>query len=65
MKLFLVDQGNLKEISKPIFSMGDVYVVDDDKTIYIWIGSKASVDEKPRGLHKLVRSTNNGVELLK
>jgi len=49
MKLFLVDQGNLKEISKPIFSMGDVYVVDDDKTIYVWIGSKASVDEKTAG----------------
>ncbi|MHA1460059.1 MAG: hypothetical protein ACTSO8_01145 [Promethearchaeota archaeon] len=49
MKLFLVDQGNLKEISKPIFSMGDVYIVDDEKTIYIWIGSKASVDEKTAG----------------
>ena len=49
MKLFLVDQGNLSEITKPIFSKGDVYVVDDDKTIYIWIGSKASVDEKTAG----------------
>jgi hypothetical protein len=49
MKLFLVDQGNLKEISKPVFSMGDVYVVDDDKTIYVWIGSKASIDEKTAG----------------
>ena len=29
--------------------MGDVYVVDDDKTIYVWIGSKASVDEKTAG----------------
>jgi hypothetical protein len=44
-----VEQGNLKEISKPVFSMGDVYVVDDDKTIYVWIGSKASVDEKTAG----------------
>ncbi|MFX0011832.1 MAG: hypothetical protein ACFE9R_16070 [Candidatus Hermodarchaeota archaeon] len=49
MKLFLVDQGNLSEITKPIFSTGDVYVVDDEKTIYIWIGSKASVDEKTAG----------------
>lgn len=49
MKLFLVDQGNLHEIFKPVFSMGDVYVVDDDKTIYVWIGSKASVDEKTAG----------------
>ena len=49
MKLFLVDQGNLQEVSKPVFSKGDVYVVDDDRTIYVWIGSKASVDEKTAG----------------
>jgi len=42
MKLHLVDQGNLSEISKPIFSMGDVYVLDDGNTIYVWIGSKCS-----------------------
>jgi hypothetical protein len=49
MKLHLVDQGNLSEISKPIFSMGDVYVLDDGNTIYVWIGSKCSVDEKTAG----------------
>ena len=49
MKLFLIDQGNLKEIFKPVFSTGDVYLVDDDKTIFVWIGSKASVDEKTAG----------------
>lgn len=49
MNLFLVDQGNLKEISKPIFSMGDVYVLDTGNTIFVWIGSKCSVDEKTAG----------------
>ncbi len=49
LKLFLVDQGNLKEIKKPVFSTGDTYIVDDDKTIYVWIGSKCSVDEKTAG----------------
>lgn len=49
MKLYLVDQGNLKEIKKPVFSIGDTYIVDDDKTIYVWIGSKCSVDEKTAG----------------
>ena len=49
MKLFLVDQGNLKEISKPIFSTGDVYVLDNGNTIFVWIGSKCSVDEKTAG----------------
>ena len=49
LKLFLVDQGSLRQISKPVFSKGDVYVVDDDRTIYVWIGGKASVDEKTAG----------------
>jgi hypothetical protein len=49
MKLFLIDQGNLTEINKPIFSSGDVYLLDDEKTIYVWIGNKCSVDEKTAG----------------
>jgi len=49
MILYLVNQGNLQEISKPIFSMGDVYVLDNGNTIYVWIGSKCSVDEKTAG----------------
>ena len=36
-------------LSKPVFSMGDVYVLDDDNTIYVWIGSKCSIDEKTAG----------------
>ena len=49
MKLFLVDQGELKEINKLIFSAGDVYLLDAEKTIFIWIGNKCSVDEKTSG----------------
>ena len=49
MKLYIIDQGNLKEINKPVFSSGDVYLVDDEKTIYVWIGNKCSVDEKTAG----------------
>jgi hypothetical protein len=49
MKLFLIDKGELKEISKPVFSSGDVYLIDAEKTIYVWIGSKCSVDEKTAG----------------
>jgi len=45
----MVDQGNLKEINKPIFSSGDVYLLDQENTIYIWIGNKCSVDEKTAG----------------
>ncbi len=49
MKLYLIDQGNLKEINKLIFSSGDVYLLDDEKVIYVWIGNKCSVDEKTAG----------------
>ncbi len=49
MKLYLIDQGNLKEIKKSIFSAGDVYLLDDENTIYVWIGNKCSVDEKTTG----------------
>ena len=49
MKLMLVDQGQLKEISKSVFSSGDVYLLDAEKTIFIWIGNKCSVDEKTAG----------------
>jgi len=49
MKIFMIDKGELKEITKPVFSTGDVYLIDDEKTIYIWIGTKCSVDEKTTG----------------
>ena len=49
MKLLLIDKGEIKEIKKPIFSSGDVYLVDDERTIYVWIGNKCSVDEKTAG----------------
>jgi len=49
MKLYLVDQGELKEISKSVFSSGDVYLLDAEKTIFVWIGNKCSVDEKTAG----------------
>jgi hypothetical protein len=49
MKLFIVDQGELKEVGNPIFSTGDVYLLDDDRTIFVWIGNKCSVDEKTAG----------------
>ena len=45
----MIELGNLKEINKLIFSSGDVYLVDDERTIYVWIGNKCSVDEKTAG----------------
>lgn len=49
MKFYLVDKGELKQIDKPVFSTGDVYILDNNHTIYVWIGSKCSVDEKTSG----------------
>jgi len=39
----------LNEIKNPVFSTGDVYLLDAESTIYVWIGSKCSVDEKTSG----------------
>jgi hypothetical protein len=49
MKLYLINKGELNEISKPVFSTGDVYLLDSQTTIYVWIGNKCSVDEKTTG----------------
>ena len=49
MKIYMIDQGQLLEITNPVFSTGDVYIVDDQRTIYVWIGKKCSVDEKTAG----------------
>lgn len=48
-KLYLINKGELNEIKNPVFSKGDVYLLDDQNTIYVWIGSKCSVDEKTAG----------------
>ncbi len=45
-KLYIVWKGDLKRVNKPIFSTGDAFVLDNDKTIYIWLGIYCSVDEK-------------------
>ncbi len=39
----------MNEIKNPVFSTGDVYLLDAESTIYVWIGSKCSVDEKTVG----------------
>ncbi|TFG00182.1 MAG: hypothetical protein EU541_03000 [Promethearchaeota archaeon] len=52
MELYLIDKGELKKVSKPIFSTGDVYLLDDGHTIYVWIGSQCTVDEKTTGAAK-------------
>lgn len=49
MKLYLINKGELNEIKNPVFSTGDVYLLDAESTIYVWIGSKCSVDEKTAG----------------
>jgi hypothetical protein len=49
MKLFLIDKGELREINKNVFSSGDVYLLDTENTIFVWIGNKCSVDEKTAG----------------
>jgi Gelsolin repeat len=44
----MIDQGAVVEIKKAVFTTGDSYLVVDEaaEKIYIWLGSKCSVDEK-------------------
>ena len=47
-KIFHIIKGNSVEIKSAIFADGDTYVVWDpqNQIIYIWIGSKSTIDEK-------------------
>ena len=57
VQVYHVEGKELKEISPPyIFLDGDVYVIDNNNEIYIWLGKDSAVDEKGVGAwasHKL------------
>lgn len=46
--IYMIREGELEEIQKPVFTTGDSYVVVDKEAqkVYVWLGSKCSVDEK-------------------
>ncbi len=48
IRMFMVVEGSLEVLKKPIFTMGDVYLIVDEekKKIWIWLGKHCSVDEK-------------------
>ncbi|MFX1273603.1 MAG: hypothetical protein ACFFBP_11545 [Promethearchaeota archaeon] len=53
MKLYKIsEEGTLNEVNKLDFIEDDVYIVDDDKTIYIWVGLKV-----PQSLKDTTAST--------
>ncbi|HUX97935.1 MAG TPA: hypothetical protein VMV49_00130 [Candidatus Deferrimicrobium sp.] len=47
-KIYHIIKGKLVEIKSAIFANGDTYIVEDpvNKVIWIWIGSKSTIDEK-------------------
>ncbi|MCP4760262.1 MAG: hypothetical protein GY870_00675, partial [archaeon] len=49
MKIYMVNQGNLKEQKKLVFSTGDAYIIDNGSKIWVWLGKECSVDEKGTG----------------
>ncbi len=53
VKIYHVIKEELVEINSAIFADGDTYVVDDPgrKIIWIWIGSKSTIDEKFTAAH--------------
>ncbi len=59
MQLFGVNnKGEIVKLNKLDFQEGDIYLVDDDKTIYVWEGLKASLYQKDIATKK-ARSLNN------
>ncbi len=46
MKIFLIEKDELKEIDEPVFTSEDIYLIDDEKTIYLWFGNKCEVSNK-------------------
>lgn len=47
-RIFHIVKGSSVEIKSAIFANGDTYIVEDpkNKLIWIWIGSKSTIDEK-------------------
>ncbi|MFX0139809.1 MAG: hypothetical protein ACFFDN_39580 [Candidatus Hodarchaeota archaeon] len=47
MQLYLVsDKGELIKLNKLDFAENDVYLIDDETSIYLWIGLKVSLNKK-------------------
>ena len=47
MQLFIIEEnGDLIEVNKLDFIDEAIYLVDDDETIYIWVGNEASQNKK-------------------
>jgi hypothetical protein len=47
MKIYSVNEkGDLLELSNLNFSTGDVYLVDDDRTIYLWFGQDIGLNQQ-------------------
>lgn len=46
--MFMVKEGSLEVLKKPVFTTGDAYLVvtEEKQKIWIWLGKECSVDEK-------------------
>ncbi|MHA1275430.1 MAG: hypothetical protein ACTSQS_18665, partial [Promethearchaeota archaeon] len=52
MRLYEInDKGELIQINNLKFAKEDVYIVDDDKTIYIWFGLKISQKKRDSAIY--------------
>jgi len=64
---FISDKGHLIKINKLDFDDKEVYVIDDDRTIYVWFGRDAPQNIKDAGLknaRKLDKSKGYSAKLL-
>jgi hypothetical protein len=66
MKIFRVVGSELKQINEPfVFFRGDVYVIETERTLWLWLGTKSFVDEKFVGvwLSKTIQESKKDLKI--
>ncbi|MFW9852860.1 MAG: hypothetical protein ACFFDS_07955 [Candidatus Thorarchaeota archaeon] len=66
MKVYRIIEGDLSLLKEPFrFLKGDVYVIEAEKTLWIWLGSKSFVDDKFVGVWgaKVLQEQNKDLKI--
>ena len=66
MKVYRIIEGDLTQFKEPFkFFRGDVYVVETEKTLWIWLGSKSFIDDKFVGVWgaKILQEQNKNLKI--
>ena len=66
MKVYRIIEGDLTQFKEPFkFFKGDVYVVETEKNLWIWLGSKSFIDDKFVGVWgaKILQEQNKDLKI--